>query len=113
MITAAISCPWRANIASSASLVVERRHQRLLHDLGREAGAVGQRRLGQAGAGAQQHRVGVAVIAAVELQNLRVRPVAARATRSADITASVPEFTNRMLSTQGTRAVISSASSRL
>jgi hypothetical protein len=36
--------------------------------------------------------------------------VAARATSSADITASVPELTKRMLSTQGMRAVMNSAS---
>ena len=85
-------------------LVIERRDQGLLHHVGRQPGAVGQRRLGQTGAGAQQHRVGVAVIAALEFQDLRARLVAARATRSADITASVPELTNRMLCDPGNAA---------
>ncbi len=39
--------------------------------------------------------------------------MAARATRSADITASVPELTKRRLCTHGMRLVINSASSRL
>ena len=39
------------------------------------------------------------------------RPVAARATRSADITASVPDETKRMRSTHGSRLAIHSASS--
>jgi hypothetical protein len=51
--------------------VIERCDQRLLHHVGRQAGAVGQRRLGQAGSGAQQHRVGVPVVAAFKLQDLR------------------------------------------
>ncbi len=39
------------------------------------------------------------------------RPVNPRATRSALIEASVPEFTSRTISTDGTRSRISSASS--
>ena len=42
---------------------------------------------------------------------MRARPVAARARRRADITASVPEFTKRICSTQGMRRQIHSASS--
>ncbi len=39
------------------------------------------------------------------------RPVKARATRIANIVASVPEFVNRMSSIEGSRPRISSASS--
>jgi hypothetical protein len=40
-----------------------------------------------------------------------VRPVAPRASRNADITASVPEDTSRTCSTPATRSAIASASS--
>ena len=50
------------------------------------------------------------VVAAGELDDL-LRPVTARARRSALIVASVPLLTIRIMSTAGTRAMISSASS--
>jgi hypothetical protein len=52
----------------------------------------------------------MAVIAAVELQD-QVAPVAARASRSADMVASVPLLTKRTISTDGTRSTTSCASS--
>ena len=52
-------------------LVIEWCDQRLLARSGGQAGTVRQRGLGQTRAGAHQHRIGVAVIAALELQNDR------------------------------------------
>ncbi len=53
--------------------------------------------------------VGMAVVAAVELED-EGRPVAARARRTALIVASVPELTNRTMSTDGKVATTRSAS---
>jgi hypothetical protein len=56
---------------------------------------------GQARAGLDQQGVGVAVVAALELDDL-VRPVAPRARRMALMPASVPELTRRTCSMLGT-----------
>ena len=64
--------------------------------------AVGDAERERAGAGAHQQSVGVAVVAAVELEDAS-RPVAARASRSALIVASVPELTSRTCSTPAAR----------
>ena len=76
MMTAAISRHARrtrfarAASSSSGATSVSPRHR------GRNARAVGLRHLGEPRAGADQHRIGVAVIAAVELQDPVARPVA-------------------------------------
>ncbi len=65
--------------------------------------------LGDAAAARDEQRVGVAVVAAVELDDL-VAPGAPRARRTALITASVPEETKRTCSRPATRSHIVSAS---
>ena len=64
----------------------------------------------EARAGLGEERVGVAVVAARELEH-PVRRVNARASRSADIAASVPDETSRTCSIDGTASAISAASS--
>ena len=68
-----------------------------------------KRREPAAGA-AREQRVGVTVVAALELDRGCRLPVAPRASRIADIAASVPEDTSRTCSIEGTIATIRSAS---
>ena len=75
-----------------------------------DAGAVRQAERRLAGARLHQQAVGVAVVPALELDDLR-RCVKARASRSADIVASVPEFTKRTISIEGIASQIRRASS--
>ncbi len=68
-----------------------------------DAGRTRQSQLCDAAAARDEQRVGVAVVAAVELHDL-VALVTPRARRTALINASVPEETSRTCSSPGTRA---------
>ena len=91
--------------------VVVFEHQRVLHHLGRHAGAGRVAEGREARAGLDQQRVGMAVVAAFELDRCLLRPVAPRARRIALIAASVPELTRRTSPSLGTSARMASASS--
>ena len=78
IITQAIASPCSANAASSCSTSLYGEHQRVLHDLGRHAGAGRMAEGRQARAGLDQQRVGVAVVAALELDDLAAAGGAAR-----------------------------------
>ena len=79
-------CSWRRSVSADGRA--------------RDAGAGRHAERQRARAGLHQERVGVPVIAAFELDDL-VAPVAARATRTALIAASVPELTKRTRSSDG------------
>ena len=82
-ITAAISPGLASNARSTAGDVVERQHDRVARRSRRDAGRVGRAVRQRARAGRDQKRVGVPVIAAGELDDLRAAGEAARQTRGA------------------------------
>ena len=69
IITQAISSPCVGERRFELLDVVVRQHQRVLHHLGRHAGAGRVAEGGQPRAGLDQQRVGVAVVAALELDD--------------------------------------------
>ena len=100
--TAATSPGCAANSSRTAPASLKRAVSVSRAVAGGDAGAVGRAERRGAGAGLHQKAVAVAVIAALELHDARAGPVAARASRSAAIVASVPELTSRTISIDGT-----------
>jgi hypothetical protein len=90
--------------------VVVLQHQGVLHHLGRHAGAGGVAEGGQARAGLDQQGVGMAVVAAFELDDLAAAGGAARQADGAHAGLGAGE-TRRTCSMLGTRPMMASASS--
>ena len=88
--------------------IVEGQSDRQVGECFRHAGAVGLAMRERAAAGVDEKRIDMAVIAAVEFDDL-VAFVKPRARRTHDIVASVPLFTIRTFSIDGTQRQISSA----
>ena len=108
-----------ARIAATSSSTAARdgvrvvpRHDDRVRGLRRcDAGRGGDALRREARAGLRQQAVDVPVVVAGELDDLVSRPVAARASRTAVIDASVPDETRRTISAEGTRSTTSAASS--
>ena len=109
-ITAAIARRARRTRCSIARRVVERQHDRVARGAFGDAGRIGNAVRQRAGAGRDQKRVAVAVIAAGELHDLR-RGVKPRASRTALIVASVPLERSAAVRSTAPSQTISSASS--
>jgi hypothetical protein len=92
-----------ANACSSCAMLLYSSTSVCCTTSGGTPALVGVAERGQARAGLDQQGVGMAVVAALELDQL-VRPVAPRARRMALMAASVPELTRRTMSMDGTSA---------
>ena len=105
--------PRAAKASSSCSTLLYSSTSVCCTTSGRHAGAGGVAEGGQARAGLDQQRVGVAVVAALELDDLAAAGGAARAGGWRSCRPRCPSSPSRTMSTLGTRPMMASASSTL
>ena len=97
------------NACSTAAMSLYGEHQRVVGDLSAARRRRSACRRSARPSPPSPAGVAVAVVAALELDDLRPRPVKPRASRSALIVASVPDDTSRTCSIDGRRRMSSSA----